>query len=91
MIYFNFTLRNPFSDKFKNLFARSGKLSKYKAWEFEVYQCDSIIEAEGKLSFREDHAGIAFSIGLFSYVARVQLYDTRHWNYDRQQWEIYND
>lgn len=91
MITLNFILSNPWSNKFKHLFARSNKLSKHKAWEFELYQCDTLLELEFRASIRQDHAGVTLGIGLFSYVARFQLYDTRHWNYDKQQWEKYDD
>jgi hypothetical protein len=90
MIYFNFTLRNPWSGKFEHKFAASKKISKHKCWEFEIYQCDTVLELEGRISVREDHAGVMLGVGLFSYVMRFQIYDTRHWNFDKQQWEIYD-
>ena len=89
MINFNFTLRNPWSDRFEPLVSRGGKLSKHKAWEVELYRCDSIAEIEAKFTIREDHAGIVLGLGLFSYVIQLQWYDTRHWNYATHQWEMY--
>jgi len=91
MIYLNLTIRNPWSDNFEHVLARSGKLSKHKAWEFEIYRSDTIAEFETKLSIREDHAGFMLGLGIFSYTIRFQFYDTRHWNYDKKAWETYEE
>lgn len=91
MIYLNLTIRNPWSDKFEPVFARGAKLTRNKAWEFEIYRSDSIAELETKFSVREDHAGFMLGLGLFSYTARFQFYDTRHWNYDKKAWETYEE
>ena len=91
MIYLNLTVNNPWSDRFNHVFAKSGKITKHKAWEFEVYRSDTIVEFETRLSIRQDHAGFQLGFGLFSWTVRFQLYDTRHWNYDKSQWEVYPD
>jgi hypothetical protein len=91
MIYLNLTIRNPWSDKFEIIAVRSVRLAKHKAWEFEIYRSDTIAELETKVSVREDHAGFMLGLGLLSYTARFQFYDTRHWNYDKKAWEIYEE
>lgn len=91
MIYLNLTIRNPWSDKFEPLISYSGKISKNKAWELEVYRSDTVAEFETRVTVREDHAGLTFGLGLFSYTLRVQIYDTRHWNYDKKVWETYEE
>lgn len=91
MIYFNLTIRNPWSDKFEHVLARGGRLFKHKAWEFEIYRSDTVAEFETKLSIREDHAGVMLGLGIFSYTIRFQFYDTRHWNYDKKAWETYEE
>jgi hypothetical protein len=90
MIYINLTIRNPWSDLFVPIRSFSGLLFKHKAWEVEIYRSDTIVEAETKLSFSEDHAGLMIGIGLASYTLRAQFYDTRHWNYEKKQWETYD-
>lgn len=89
MIYVNLTIRNPWSDQFEHIGAWAGKLFRHKAWEIEIYRSDTIAEVESKFTVREDHAGIMLGLGLCSYTIRAQLYDTRHWNYTKQCWEIY--
>jgi hypothetical protein len=91
MIYINFTFRNPWSDQFEPMVSRGGKLSKNKAWEFELYRSDTIAEFETRLTVREDHAGLTIGLGLFSYTLRAQFYDTRHWNYEKKVWEVYEE
>lgn len=89
MININLTLRNPWSDRFEHILARSGKITKNTAWEFEVYRCDSIAELETRFTIREDHAGVFIGVGIFSYVLKFQIYDSRHWNYTTKTWEVY--
>jgi hypothetical protein len=90
MIYLNLTIRNPWSDKFAPVYGAGSKLTENKAWEFEIYQCDSIVEIEGRVTVRQDHAGFELGLGLFGYVMRFKFYDTRHWDYKNNTWETYN-
>jgi hypothetical protein len=90
MIYINFTIRNPWSDQFEHVYAKSGKLTKYKAWEFESYRSDTVAEFETRITIREDHAGVMLSFGLLSWTVRAQIYDTRHWDYEAKQWAKYD-
>jgi len=86
LINLNFSITNPWSDRFTNLFARGGMVTKHKAWEFEIYRSDTVIELEFRISARQNHAGVELGLGLFSWTMRVQLYDTRHWNYIKKEW-----
>lgn len=89
MINFGFTIENPYSDKFDAGWCWSGKLTKNKAWEVQAYRSNVIVECEIRLTHRTDHAGFKIELGLFSFSFVAQIYDTRHWNYDTQNWEIY--
>jgi hypothetical protein len=91
MLVLNFVINNPWSDRFEPLRSWSGKLFKHKAWEIEVYRCETIVELETRFSVRTDHAGLTVGLGLFSYALRAQFYDTRHWNYAEHRYEIYNE
>lgn len=90
MIYLNLTINNPFSDKFEPVYANGGKLFKHKAWEFQIYRSNTIAELEARATVREDHAGVRLGLGLFSWTVEFQLYDGRHWNYDKNCWEVYD-
>ena len=90
MFYLNLSITNPWSDLFRHVIAKSGKISKHKAWEFEIYRSDTIAEIEGRFSIRQDHAGFQLGLGLFSWTLRFQFYDTRHWDYDKNTWVKYD-
>lgn len=89
MISLHISIANPWAKyNFSNLFNRSGILSKHKAWEFEVYRhAYDILKMTFTWSARTDHAGPSITLGLFGYVAQLQIYDTRHWDDKRGCWE----
>ena len=91
MIYLNFSLMNPWSDCFEPVWSWGKAVSKYKAVEVEVYRSNTVAEFESRLRFREDHAGLTFGLGFLSYTLRAQFYDTRHWNYEKKAWEVYEE
>jgi hypothetical protein len=80
----------PF-EYFKNLGSISGKLGKYTAWELQhTYYSGCLFDIDTELSYHEDHAGFNFCIGLLGYGIDFRIYDTRHWNYNTEEWEEYN-
>lgn len=88
MLYFNFTISNPWSRCFKNIKTWNGRLPiAHKFWEFQLYRDNSIVAVEANLTTRRDHAGSQLSIGLLSWRAEVTVYDHRHWDYKAQRWE----
>ena len=91
MIYINFSLMNPWSDRFEPVWSWGKSISKHKAVEIEVYRSNTIAEIEARLRFREDHAGLIVGLGLLSYTLRAQFYDTRHWNYEKKAWQVYEE
>ena len=91
MIYINLSLKNPWSDRFEPVWSWNTKLTKNKAVEIEVYRSNTVIEFEAKLRHREDHAGLTVGLGLLSYTLRAQFYDTRHWNYEKKAWQVYEE
>ena len=91
MIYINFSLTNPWSDLFKPVWNWDKTVTKNKAVEVEVYRSNTVAEFETRLRHREDHAGLTIGLGLFSYTLRAQFYDTRHWNYEKKAWQIYEE
>lgn len=74
---------------FKNLGCVSGRLAKHLAWELEhTYHSGDLFEVDVRVSAREDHAGLSFDLCLFGYSVHFQIYDTRHWNYGTNSWEV---
>jgi hypothetical protein len=82
---------NPWSDCFEPVWSWGKAVSKYKAVEVEVYRSNTVAEFEARLRFREDHAGLIIGLGFLSYTLRAQFYDTRHWNYEKKAWEVYEE
>jgi hypothetical protein len=88
MLYFNFSISNPWSKRFKNIktwYGRTPMRNKY--WEFQIYRDNSILAVEGQITTRQDHAGSQLSIGLFSWRGEVTFYDSRHWDHQLKRWE----
>lgn len=92
MIRFHFGIDNPWGTRFKNLGCLSGGIFKHKAWELEhYYHSGSFAEIEFSITTRQDHAGIRLVVGLLGYSIGATIYNTRHWNYETNKWEINND
>jgi hypothetical protein len=86
-------LSNPFDRRefFKNLGCLSGKITKRLAWELEhSYLSTMLLDTDIRWTRGTDHAGIDIRIGILGYGIGFRIYDTRHWNYDTDSWEIYN-
>ena len=80
----------PF-DHFKNLGSVYGRIGANKAWELEhTYYSGSLLDVDISLSVREHHAGFEITAGLFGYGIHFRIYDTRHWNYERNCYETYD-
>lgn len=91
MIRLNFIIENPYSDKFDAGWAWGGKITKNKCWEFQLYRSNTILELAVDVTHRQDHAGLRIDLGLLSFNLVLNIYDHRHWNYDKKAWEVYND
>lgn len=90
MLKINLQITNPWSDRFDPGWAWGKKLTDNKACEFQVYRSNCIVEATLEVTHRQDHAGVRLEFGILSYSVTFQIYDTRHWNYATQRWEIYD-
>ena len=92
MIYLNFSIRNPFSQKFKNLWCRVYDTPhKNKFIELEVYKDSSLVSLHFNLTTRQSHAGLDIELGLLGYCLHFNLYDNRHWNYEEGRWMFYTE
>jgi hypothetical protein len=87
-----FELTNPFDrwDYFKNLGCLSGRIpfTESKAWELEhTYYSPMLADADIRWTRSTDHAGLNIVLGLLGYAIHVTIYDTRHWDYDTDNWK----
>jgi len=88
MIAVKFIIRNPWSDRFENLWCRSySTLFKNKFIEIEVYKESGIVVFGLDLTTQQDHAGLDIEVGLLGYCVRFNFYDNRHWDYENKCWE----
>jgi hypothetical protein len=90
MIHISLGLRNPFSDRWDNIYNRSAVIGTHTAVEFEVYRDTTIVSFAFRWTIRQDHAGMNLELGLFGYTVSVQNYDTRHWNEEAGRFYIYD-
>jgi len=96
MLYFNFTVSNPFKVKERgqrDFVAWDRRLTKNKALELQVSFWGSFREllavgADTRWT-GQDHAGIKISMTMLGLGFVFNLYDIRHWNYDTGAWEQY--
>lgn len=86
MIYFSFTIQNPWSNKFKRLFCKNGQLTKNKFWEVECYENAVLVSLRIEISLRKDHGGLDIEVGCVGYTIGAQIYDNRHWDHKTDTW-----
>lgn len=92
MIYFGFNITNPWADRWKNIWNRTYNTPfKHKFIELEFINDTSIVSGSFKLSTRTDHSGLYMDLGLFGYNFSFNFYDSRHWDYENNCWEKYNE
>ena len=48
-----------------------------------------LVDADVRWTRCQDHAGIEIGIGIFGYGVSFRMYDTRHWDYDKNTWSTY--
>lgn len=85
MLTFNFSLMNPFSDRWNILLSKSKQFGK-KAVELNLYRTNSILRFLFEITTRCDHAGTKLELGFLTYELEINFYDTRHWDYVDNCW-----
>jgi hypothetical protein len=78
MVNFNFSITNPWIQRWRFMFSKSGLLGAHKAWEFNGYRTHHLIDIDFRLAFTGDHPGVFVMLGLVGYSLELNLYDTRH-------------
>lgn len=91
MINLHVEIQNPWTkDRFKNLGSLHGKISKHKAWELEhTFYDGMLLDLNLKFTTKGDHAGLNIELGLLGYSIHFTVYDTRHWDYEKNTWVKY--
>ena len=92
MISINFNLRNPWSDRFNNLWCHAYSTPfKNKFIELEVTRDSTLVSVMFNWTVQQSHAGLDLELGVFGYCVRVNFYDNRHWNYTKGCYYIFGE
>ena len=92
MINFSVNIRNPWSQRFKNLWCRAYDTPfKSKFIELEVYKDSSLVSFNFSWTIRQSHGGLDVELGLFGYCLHFNFYDIRHWNYEAGRYYKYSE
>jgi hypothetical protein len=90
MIYLYFKISNPFSSRFNSGRIWNGLIGLgHRAWEIQVMKTNSIVEFEFSITSRQDHAGVRLELGLLGRNICAQIYNTRHWDSEKNTWAKY--
>lgn len=92
MIYFNINIRNPnWAERFKNIKVWAGPTPfQNKWWEVQILENDNLLRCEFEFTVKQDHAGINLELGLLGYEVHFTVYDNRHWDYEKNDWKVYD-
>lgn len=83
MINVDFSITNPWSNRFSNLWCCSFETPfKNKYIELELCKDTNIISLAVQLTTRRDHSGLNIELGLLGYSFNFRFYDCRHWDYE---------
>lgn len=91
MISINIILTILSGRYFHTLWYTSGMINKYTAWEVQIYySMETLFTFSVSYTFKRDHAGFEFTIGLLGLVINFTRYDTRHWNDEENKFYEYS-
>lgn len=81
MINFNFNIRIPGSNRFRNIRVWHGITPiAHKFWELQIYLSADIVAASVNITAKQDHSGIQLGVGLCGVNIDFNFYDSRHWS-----------
>ena len=90
MMNFNLWLRNPWSNKFNNLWCKSYSTPfENKFIELQIYKDFTLMSFMINWTIRQSHAGLDLEIGILGYCVHFNFYDSRHWDDKNNCWETY--
>jgi hypothetical protein len=92
MISFKFNIRNPWSDRFTNLWNWSWSTPfKHKFIELEVMRDFTLVSFRFDWTVQQSHAGLELEAGIFGYCVQFTFYDNRHWDYTTGCYENHSE
>lgn len=81
MINLSLNIRNPWSDRFENLWCSVYRTPfKNKFVELEVTRDSTLVCFQLRWTLRQSHAGMDLEVGLWGHCVRCNFYDCRHWD-----------
>jgi hypothetical protein len=93
MIKFSLALRNPvwrdsYQDLFRSYYDRTWQIARNKSLEIDITRhCYNLLEIHlDTVWWGHDHAGPRLEIGILGFGIRLEIYDHRHWDEDRDIW-----
>ena len=93
MLELSIGITNPFVSKYnvKYLYNKYGSFTANKHWEFEVMYNKSILLGFelGTHLWGSDHEGPSLRVSLLGLEAHFNIYDSRHWDDDKNDWAYY--
>ena len=87
MLKIQFTIHNPLSTRFENIWCKGWGLTKHKAVELQLTKTTDIVKGLINITHGRDHAGVMIELGVLGYTVCFNIYDTRHWDYTNNRWE----
>lgn len=94
MIRLKLNIDNPWgSDDFRNIWSWHKKLAKTKAFEIQLSRYSrELFGINIDLNWvGRDHAGPEIEVIFATFSVRLNLYDSRHWDYEKRTWEKYEE
>jgi hypothetical protein len=91
MIHLEFALHNPWSERWQNIKVFHKAITKNKSIELQCMKTNDIISCIVNFTIRQDHAGLNTYLALFGYSIKFSFHDNRHWNYETNTWETYDE
>ena len=58
---------------------------------FDITILYALFHFEFKIEWKTDHAGVSLWLGILGFDVGLHFYDTRHWDYKNNKWEVYEE
>lgn len=84
MINFNFNIRVPGSNRFREIRTWHGSLPvAHKHWQLQIYLSADIFDVSVAVTAKQSHSGVKLCLGLLGFAMDFDVYDARHWVEDK--------
>jgi hypothetical protein len=90
MIIFTFAIGSPWKREWDSYWDKDfGRMFGHKHLEMQFMRSDKLVGIDLDISFGGcDHAGPSLAIMFLNHEFVIQLHDSRHWDYDKNTWEV---